>query len=84
MIEKTDFLLVPEYLKEGRKVVAVRFDLQTNKKKPKEGRVILRTNQHNNCPSSNAKTSVSEILIELGISEGKRKKYITQYSDDYY
>ena len=83
LIEKTDFLLVPEYLKEGRKVVAVRFDLQTNKKKPKEGRVILSTNQHNNFPSSNAKTSVSEILIELGISEGKRKKYITQYSDEY-
>ena len=75
---------MPEYLKEGRKVVAVRFDLQTTKKKPKEEEVILSTNQYNNLPSSGAKTSVNEILIDLGISEGKRKKYIGKHSDDYY
>ena len=83
LIEKTNFLLVPEYLKEGRKVVAVRFDLQTTKKKPKEEGVILSTNQYNNLPSSGAKTSVNEILIDLGISEGKRKKYIGKHSEEY-
>lgn len=85
LIEKTDIHFEPEYLKEGRRVVAIRFGVQPHKREPKARKVALNANQQDALLqiSSNNQYEINERLVDLGVSESKRKQYVNQHSKEY-
>ena len=84
LIQKTDIQLEPEYLKEGRKVVAIRFGLQTNQKTVTIKQVETNTDHEDLvCHNNQQNHDIYNMCKDIGISEVQCKKYSKLHTFDY-